>query len=72
MKNAHLLRWPHPSSTTYLPGTPYSSGFQPPCIWTFLISLKTTFFIGARGLGGSMLLLKWMFRISDSSIEEVL
>ncbi|WP_155890788.1 hypothetical protein [Desulfuromonas sp. TF] len=52
MKNAHLRRCPHPSSTTYLPGTPYSSGLQAPCIWTFLISLKTRVFQHpARGNG---------------------
>ena len=50
MKNAHLPRFPHPSSLRRtLPSTlrltfPWSSGFRGPCIWAFLSSpRKTTF-----------------------------
>ena len=50
-ENAHLLRYPHPSSLRGVgpPGrrhcgvllcTPHSSGFRKPCIWTFSISLS--------------------------------
>jgi hypothetical protein len=43
LKNAHLLRFPHPSLLRRTLSTPHSSGFQEPNIWAFLSSLKNHF-----------------------------
>jgi len=40
LKNAHLLRFPNPSSLQRTPSMPHSSGFLGPCIWAFLSSLR--------------------------------
>jgi hypothetical protein len=39
LKNARLLRFPHPSPFNVPESTPRGSGFQGPCIQTFLNSL---------------------------------
>jgi hypothetical protein len=44
LKNAHLLRFPQPSSLRRTSSTPHSSGFQGPCIWAFLSSPKINHF----------------------------
>jgi hypothetical protein len=40
LKNAHLLRFPHPSPFNVPASTPHGLGFRGPCIWTFLNSLQ--------------------------------
>ena len=53
LKNARLLRFLHPSPFDVPPSTPHGSGFQKPCIRTFLNSLRLDDFIsnppGKRG-----------------------
>jgi hypothetical protein len=44
LKNAHLLRVPHPSPFNVPESTPHGSGFRGPCIWAFLNSLQKRFF----------------------------
>ncbi len=44
LKNAHLLRFPHPSSLRRTPGTSHFSVFRGPCIWAFLSSLENHLF----------------------------
>jgi hypothetical protein len=47
LKNARLLRFPHPSPFNVPDSTPHGSGFRGPCIWAFLNSLqKETFSTG--------------------------
>jgi hypothetical protein len=44
LKNARLLRFPHPSPFNVPESTPHGSGFRGPCIRTFLNSLNHRLF----------------------------
>ena len=44
LKNARLLRFPHPSPFNVPASTPHGSGFRRPCIQTFLNSLDQRLF----------------------------
>jgi len=44
LKNAHLLRFPHPSPFNVPQSTPHGSGYRGPCLWAFLNSLPKRLF----------------------------
>jgi len=44
LKNARLLRFPHPSPFNVPESTPHGSGYRGPCIQTFLNSLDRQLF----------------------------